>query len=429
MNLINFIKNNKWIIAIIALSIAIRLVYLFVLDPPLLWSDSSQYDGAAWNLAQGNGYSMGDIPFVGREPGYALFFLTPIYFIFGHSIFAAQIFQILISAGIVYLTFLFGKKFFTRKIGLLSALFFAIYPATIAYSSEILTEIPFAFLFMLSILTLFLGIKKNSKKSIFISGLFLGTATLTRFITIFFPIFTIPIFYILFKSWKKTFVFSGLLVLAMMLFVSPWIIRNYAQFDTFVFGRTGGGNPYWSGSYEPWDGEHLFGRLPMPENIQKELEEAKPDPNNFKGDEILTKYAIINIKENPLGVAKIWLKKPLKIFFLRKEFSTFNKVETLSWSGCLAGKDFRTCPVVEVLRITHIIIMLIAIYGWIILFRKKERFITIIFLFTFLYFVIFYLPMNPDVRYRFHLLPYIFLLASVGIFNIIDLIKEKYAKR
>lgn len=428
MNILNFIKRNKWLIIIIALGIILRFAYLFLMHPPLSWSDSPLYDGAAWNFVQGHGYSLPiETPFTGREPGYALFFLAPIYFIFGHSIIAAQIFQIFINIGTVLLIYLLGKKFLEERIGLLTAFFYAIHPPTIAYTNEILTEIPFTFLFLLSTLFLFIGLKNQNKKTIFAGGLFIGMSTLTRFITIFFPLLAIPVFYLLLKSWRKTFIYSGLTIVAMLIIVSPWLIRNYIQFDAFIFGRTGGGWIYWSGSYVPWDGEWKFDKLSFPEHIQKELEGAKLDKSSnyeLKSDAILVKHTLSNIKENPIGIAKIWLKKPLKIFILKREFSGV-QIEKFNLSACFSGGNFKACPVAGTLRLFHVMAVFIAIYGWIKLWRQKERIITITFLFIFIYFTIFYLPMNPDVRYRLPLMPYIFILTSIGIFNITNLIKKK----
>lgn len=424
----DFIKKHKWLIAIIAFGIILRFAYLFLLHPPLSWADAALYDGTAWNFVQGHGYSLPiGTPFTGREPGYALFFLAPIYLIFGHSIFAAQIFQILISAGMVLLIYLLGKKFLAEKIGLLAAFFYAIHPPTIAYTNEILTEIPFTFLFLLSTLFLLLGLKNQNKKTIFAGGLFIGISTLTRFITIFFPLLAIPIFYLLLKSWRKTFIYSGLMIAAMLIIISPWLIRNYIHFNHFVFGRTGGGWIYWSGSYVPWDGEWKFDKLSFPENIQNELNEAQKTAGKYyaiKSDSILIKHTLENIKNNPLNVAKIWLKKPLKIFLLKREFSGI-QIEKMNLSACFSGKNFRVCPIAGTLRIFHIMVVFIAIYGWLKLWKQKERIITIIFLFIFIYFTIFYLPMNPDVRYRLPLMPYIFILASVGFWHLFDKVRGK----
>ena len=293
MRLVNFIKTNKWLIIIIGLALILRFVYLFLTYPPLSWFDSEGYDATAWNIVQGNGYIITPgIPYAGREPGYALFFLVPIYYIFDHSIFAVQIFQIIISIFIIIFTYLIARKILSIKMSLLSTFLITIWPPMIGYNGEIMTEIPFTFLLVLFLYILIKAVEAKSKKLFFFAGLTLGAATLTRFITFAFPFFLLVIFYLIFRNKRQSSIYFLLILIGMLILVAPWMIRNYIIFDDFVLGRTGGGDIYWMGSYIGWDGE-WFGYIhPFTSLCPK----AK---NVIAHDKCLIELTIENIKKNP----------------------------------------------------------------------------------------------------------------------------------
>lgn len=400
-------KENWVLIIILVIAIFLRLSFLFLLNPPLIWIDSSDYHQAAVSLIQGNGYSLeAGVPFANREPGYSLFFLAPIYFLFGQSIFAVQIIQIILSLIIIWLIFRLAKKYFSQKAAVIAALFFAFYPPLIAYSNEILTEIPFTFLLILTIFLIIKAFENDSLKLFILSGIFLGIATLTRFIAVFLPIFLLPFFYFFSKDWRKTIKYFLSITIVLIIFIFPWLLRNYLIFDTFIFGRLTSGEIFWSGSYIPWDGEWKGGDVFPVNELTKGL-------NQFEINEKLTNLAWNNIKENPLGVFLIWLKKPFKIFFksefnavLEREnkFAEFFKEQFFISPGLIKG----------ILLGINVLIILFAFLGVFSAF-SKNKFISTLFLLVIFYFIIFYLPLNPDSRYKLPLMPYIMVFSSVGL--------------
>jgi 4-amino-4-deoxy-L-arabinose transferase-like glycosyltransferase len=411
----NFIKKNWPIILILILATILRFSYLLIAQPPLSWYDSGIYDGTAWNMVQGKGYVLTErIPFAGREPGYVLFFLAPIYFIFGHNILAAQVFQIILSLLIILLTYFIAKIFLSKRISLLATFLVAIWPPLIGYCGEIMTETFFIFLFLIFLYFLLKGIKLNSKKIIFLAGIFLGLSTLTHFITFLLPFFLLFLFFLIFRSWKKSFVFFGLILIGFSLFIFPWIIRNYIIFDTFVLGRTGIADVYWMGSYLPWDGE-WFGYISPFTSLCPGIS----DP--ILKDKCLLKLTLQNIKKNPLGVALIWLKKPFKTFLLPDGYDSIYK-----FFSKVLKKEIKSLrdiiPIKGLYGGGFLTIWVLAILGLKDLF-KKEKIISLIFLFIFLYFFLTILPINPVPRYQLPLLPLMFILASFGLNNLFLLLK------
>jgi len=346
-----FLNKNKILILILFLALILRLGYIFILDAPLDWNDCKTFHIAAENIFQGKGYSIdGLTPFIAREPGYSVFFLVPLYLITGSSIFMAQLLNIVLSLLMIWLIYKIGDKYFSKKIGLIAGFLFAIYPPLIAYSGELMAAIPFAFLVLLGVYLIIQSIEKKSKKIVFLGGLVLGMAILTKSVATFLPIFLVPFLFIgLNKNYKETLKYFLLICLGTLILITPYTIRNYFAFGEFIYNRNDSGLNLWGGSYIPWKGEFQGNDAPPVPELTQGLDDKAADKK-------LRELAIQNIKENPLGVLRIWLKKP-GIMFFKPEFKAIlgeeNKLAEFSKEKIL-NPDF----VKKILLITNILITL-----------------------------------------------------------------------
>lgn len=413
----NFLRNNWVLLCILGLAILLRVVYILIFRPPLIWSDSPLYDGTAWNFVSGFGYSlMPSIPYAGREPGYALFFLVPIYYIFGHSILAVQIFQIILSVCTIVLIYMLANKFFGVRIALVAALIYTTWTSDIAYTNEILTEIPFTFLLLCSVYVFTRAIETNSKIKMFVSGVLLGMATLTRFITVLYPFIIFAELFLIFKAYKKTLRYFVLLFLGFSIFVMPWFARNYIQFDKFIFGRTGSWDMYWSGSYVPWDGDWLGNTTPP-------LSDWLKEKSTMEYENTLKVETIRNIKDNPLGVLWVYAKKPFKIFFRpaaypRSSIARNDQLQTLF------NVNYIDVIIKWGIRLMHIFIMAMALYGAIYILRLRGIKIFIVQIVCLIgYYATVLLPLNTDARYQIPMMPYIIMFSAFGLVHLFGRIK------
>lgn len=393
------LKIDRYILIVLFIALILRLVYFFLFHPPLTWDDASGYDAIAQNIIQGKGYSLdGLIPTACREPGYSLFFLTPIYFIFGHSLLWVQVFQILLNLIIIFSLYQIVLTLISRPAAIGAAFLASFHYSPIIYNGEILTETFFTFCLFFSFLILLWAYQTKTILRFFITGIALGLTTLVRFntalifIALFFPL------WILQKSFKKAFIQSSFIGLGIFLIITPWVIRNYIQFDVFVPGRFGGGEIIWSGSYIPWDGEWA-GQPWTVGNFPTLIEGLSPPER----DQLFLRYAIQNIKENPVAVAWIWVKKPFKILF--GEFNT--SLETFTSHPFLV---YFLIP----LRLFHLFVILFAFWGSFLFYFKNKVFLGFSSLIV-LYFLASYIPMNPDSRYLIPLLPYLFIFDGMAL--------------
>jgi 4-amino-4-deoxy-L-arabinose transferase-like glycosyltransferase len=420
MEILKRIKKDWVFLVIVLLLIVVRVVYLAAFHPPLTWIDASQYDELAWNTLTQHVYSQNDgVPFAGREPGYPLLFLLPIYFLFGHNILAIQVAQLFLSIGIAILLFSLGQKYFNKVVALLAVLIFALYPAFIAYTGEALTEIFFTFLILLFVFTLLRAIEKRSIWLFALGGLIIGSAALTRSIALFLPVFLFPFLWWFLRDWQKSLKYSLLMLIIVVAMMVPWVWRSYKMYNLVIFGRMGAGEIFWSASYIPWEGEWKGGdALPYRDLIKGKsaLEQELMFRKMFKEE----------VKADPLGVLKIWLKKPAKMF-LKSEFNSILEKEN-SFANFFKKSPWLTADLVKAgLWLINILILGLSAVG-ILSLLKSNALAPSLFIYILFYFFVFYLPVHPDSRYKLPLLPYIMTFSSVGILALLGFFKKLFLK-
>ncbi len=398
---ISVLRKYKVEIGVFIMVVAVQLLYVALTNAPLNWFDSAIYDATAWNFVQGDGFTYTPgIPDALREPGYAFFVLVPVYAIFGHSIFAAQVAQALLSAFTAVLLIVIGKRFISKNAGIAAALIFALHPAIIVNVGEIMTEAWFMLLLTAFTYVLLVGVEKKMTRWFVLGGVLLGLAALTRMAAL--PLIGIvPVVLLLITRNVRFSIRYGIVIGVISLAVyTPWVVRNYTMFDRVLLGRTGGGEIIWTGSYVPWDGDWQGYIWP--------LTEYRTGADFFEHDAQMIDRAIENIKQDPLTVAWLYLKKPLKIF-IQPEGLHF----TLE-RGAFNNNTFMTLMAI-ILYVYHCVLLVLAGIGM--LRFSKYRNYAIITVCILIYFVIVYLPLNAVPRYAVPLYPLILLLSGLGVID------------
>lgn len=197
--------------------------------------DFLSYEAIALNVLNGNGFSYDGLnPTAGDAPAYPLF-LASIYKVFGHNHNAVRVIQILLLAGISLLTYFTAR----RHLGLSGALsglagvLVALWPYFILYATLLLTEMFYAFFLMLAVFFLLEFNRSFKKKSGILSGFAMALAALARPVALFLPFWS-ALFGFLWKRKKEIFKKQLLIVLIFCAVLSPWVVRNYLEFKTFI---------------------------------------------------------------------------------------------------------------------------------------------------------------------------------------------------
>jgi len=267
-------KEIKVLIILFLVAFLIRGVFVFA-TPIKIW-DETVYANLGYDLSHNpldysvahNGWSDfipsgGDDlyawPKVGFRAPLLPYLLMLLYFF--NLDFLVIFFIPFVGALSVCLIYILGKKLFSEKIGLYSAVLFLLIPLHIIYSAKILTDVLFTFFVLLTFFSFWKGYEENNKKYKVLFGAFLALTLLSRYTAL----WIMPIFLIYFllrdKSikflkdkylWYSVLAFFGILI--------PWFIYGIFEYNNpigaFIHGakasRYWGGVQSWYFFFEYW---------------------------------------------------------------------------------------------------------------------------------------------------------------------------------
>lgn len=207
-------------------------------------------------------YRYPDKPTVFIMPGITLF-LSPFVALFGvqgavmpvRFVFAAlQMFNL-------YMVFLIARKIFNSKTALITMVLSLFYLPNIYVSTVVLTEVPAYTAFLLMIYFLIWGTKTRQKQLIFVAGTMWALAVMFRATMTVMGL--VALLYWIFKKIRiKTIIkFAVCVIIPFVIIISPWVIRNFAVFDSFIPFTLSSGNPKMQGTiidYSSEERERLF---------------------------------------------------------------------------------------------------------------------------------------------------------------------------
>ena len=346
------------------------------------------------------------IPSAYMPPMYA-FFLYSVKFtthLDGISFVNTIIFiQVLLSSYSVYLFYQISQNFFSNRISLINSIVFSIIPLNL-YScgqiSSINLQVFFSLLFLKFLLLL---INKKSGKGIYFFSIISGLLILTRgeFILILILIISLTFFY------KKIKLIHLIKIVTILLIVtSPYLIRNYIQFNQIFIVKSLG--------FNLWKGNNEFSTAEGYEDLKRvEFKKLNEEINNLEKknnyepdrDKIFLNQAKINIRDNFFYYFKLSFKKAFSYYFFNVN-SVYPNYYNL----------FHIMPI--------LIISILSFPGIITFFRKNnmQKKCLGLYLFTniFIFSVFFILP-----RYKLIILPIQIILAA----NFIIYIMNKYESK
>lgn len=147
---------------------------------------------------------------------YAIFAVSS-FFLFGGEILVKALDPMLaILTGLM--VFLFARRFYSYKTGILSMFFFLILPCVITYSIFLYTDMLFTLFMISSLYFLLRGVKEDSNKYILISGIFAGFSILNKEVGFFIIIMYLIVAFFYRKEWLKRF---GLILIMILIFATP----------------------------------------------------------------------------------------------------------------------------------------------------------------------------------------------------------------
>lgn len=233
----------------------LRICWISFVNPEPV-SDFAVYYNTAVALSEGRGFLTVDgAPTASWPVGYPGF-LSLLFMIFGPSIFAGKMANVVLYMGVLFLSYYLARKLFDSELtGRITLAILSFYPTHIAYCSLLGTEILSTFLLLLAVsLLIFAGSRVYMG---LLSGPVFGAGCLVRPETFFVPAMlfseglTRRIREGMFKKHLALFLVA---YASLLLTILPWEARIYHLFGTFSFVTTRGGMALFMGSNPYADG-------------------------------------------------------------------------------------------------------------------------------------------------------------------------------
>ena len=243
-------KIPRIILVILLVNILLRICTVFLLDSltyPLDW----EYGDIAQNIANGRGFSrISEFSHKleitsSHAPLYPLY--LSVFYRAGQTsriFFAIILIQIVFSSLTALLFYRISKIIFNETAGLLTALGISFYPPLVYYSVKLTPTVFVTFFIGLAILLL-LKLEKSENIMALIAGSIIGVSILMNPIT-----FALLPALLIWYLWKKPITLKTLvlIILATLIILSPWTIRNYSIHHRIVPVTTQFSKNFWIGN-------------------------------------------------------------------------------------------------------------------------------------------------------------------------------------
>ena len=305
------LQRRRFLLECFVAFVAIRVAILAFIPTAAPFSDAGWYLRRAITLAEQGTYSEGGMPTAYWPVGYPAF-LAGIFTIFGPSLLAARIANLVLASISFWLLYRVAQRSFGDElVARLTVLFLALYPNNAAYVPLLLTETLYTFLLLAASVALLGG--KNWVQ-VGVAGLILGLATLVKSQTL----LLIPVLAVLAfmrqRSWKAfadaAIRGAGVLGVAMLV-LTPWTLRNYSMFGAFIPVSTNGGMALLTGNNPSMVGDYL--------SDFSEIDPLVAQARFSVGDQVAAdararKLAVNWIVSNPMQFARLVPKKLFRLW-------------------------------------------------------------------------------------------------------------------
>ena len=210
-------------------------------------SDSVVYDAFARSIVAGRGYAFPDGTLteywpVGTSAAYAL-----LYALFGVHAWVIAVFQALLGAAIVGLTWRLARHAFGRGTATLAAWLTAAWPVLIEFTTILASELLFLFL-ILTALNIWISRRPRFAPRMILWGASIAAATYVRPTAL--PLLLMfPVLQWLVDRDRRALISACALTgLTAALLLAPWSYRSLVRFDRFVLVAANGGVNLWMGN-------------------------------------------------------------------------------------------------------------------------------------------------------------------------------------
>ncbi|MCW5876269.1 MAG: glycosyltransferase family 39 protein [Anaerolineales bacterium] len=279
----NKIRSLPISVRLFGLALLLRLLpVLFAIHLPIGLDDMFQYDMLGRSLAAGNGfrwYGQEDIDLVRqfidlefvvdeydprgvltsfRAPGYPAF-LAVIYSLSGLEwrLLAARLAQVALGAALAPLSYWLALRLFpgNQRAARFAGYALAVYPLLVLFPLALATENLFIPLVAAGLLATLAAVERDRRRDYLLAGALFGLATLTR--SVIFGFVGLAVIWLWFYAPRRA--AAAWFLLAVLVFVVPWSVRNSLLHDKFTFVENSLGYNLHMGYHPEGSGTFQFG--------------------------------------------------------------------------------------------------------------------------------------------------------------------------
>lgn len=258
------------------LALVVRLGWVATLGPELVWPDEEEFAGIARHLVAGDGYVSVSYRANPILPAY----LAAVFHVFGESYPAARVGQAVMGALTCVLVAATGMRLLGVAVGTIAGLMLALYLPHVYLSGVFYAECLFT---LLIACTVYAAVRSIDAARPFpwlvATGASFALTTLSRPIFLaYLPFLVAAIVYATQAALPRKIVMGTTLVVATVLGILPWTIRNYLVLGRPVLVSTGFGTKLWQGNNEGAVGDADDRELSFRQDVWHERIAAYPEP-------------------------------------------------------------------------------------------------------------------------------------------------------
>jgi 4-amino-4-deoxy-L-arabinose transferase-like glycosyltransferase len=419
------------LIAIIVLAVGLRLAWIGYVSPNPSdgrMDDTLFYDRAGWSLAQNRGYlNFSGYPTAQWPPAYP-FLLAGIYKAFGHNITAPKVVNALAGGLTCLLIYLIAARVFDRRVGLLAAFMFAIFPGQLFWSTLLMTEsLTPALLCLILLLFMSWVIERRDAGPLrhAILGATFGILVLARGEGPVLVLGALVIWRIVAPSWRQWAKEASVFTAVAVLVVVPWTIRNAISMHAFIPVMSAAGHTALAGHQsDPYSIQGLFPEA----KIQEKYADVPYPEREIKVENEAMRTAISWAVHHPLEESYYPFVKFYRFF--ASDADAVGWVNSWKPGGTLPAmlgpraKDFFS----TVANAYYIPLMVIAGLSVPLWFSIKDKHKLLLILLV-LGWLMPHLLLFPTGRYHTALSPVFTLWAAAGLVFAFDLLRRRWQQR
>ncbi len=309
-------------IAVMAVALAARIAFVFILPPRLMWPDPVEFEATARMLLEQGTYGLHTL----RPPGYPTF-IAGIYALLGPNLIALRLVEALLATLSVGLIGWIGVRLFGRAAGWVAMLIAACHPMLAFMPSTTYSETVSIFLLSMTLVVMLGALERGGWWRWALAGALLGAQTLIRpNVIALLPGLGLG-FALLLRRRGRGWIAPALVTgLAFALSLAPWLIRNHRVHHEWFFVSTGGGRQLWLGNNPNASG--ITNRdLVIDPKVEAELQAL---PNYIARDRWYVAHALEFMRTQPGRAARLYVRKLGNIFALYPETLTGTYVNPAS---------------------------------------------------------------------------------------------------